>query len=213
MCTIGPSSLYLPDCDSYLRDSITLLANDDDWLSVRAQHGIRAAGLYLLHPSISLTVASNLDVPSISNIFIEKLDLKNFPTDPFGELMGDLGPNDENIWNPPGVTGEIDLINKITSSLYSDEFVSAIHALTLNKIMDNQKDSGGGVGGKENGGGKRRRNIFEHNEIGICCKNISLRFVDYLPVKLVLNVSKGPPGRINSQIYSTLYLFFWLKLF
>ena len=188
--------MYLPDCDSYLRNSTTLLADDDSWLSVRAQHGIRAAGLYLLHPSISLSVAVNLGVPLISTVLVEKLDLKDFPTDPFGDLMGDLGPEDENLWNPSGVIGELEMINKITKSLYSDEFVSAIHALTLNKIMDQQKDNGGGVGGKEVGGGKRKRKriILEHNEIGICCKSISLRFVDQLPVKLVLNGTNGPSG-------------------
>jgi hypothetical protein len=67
--------LFLPDCDTCLRLSSLLLANDDEWLSVRAKDRLGAAGLFLLHPSISLPTAEVLGVYRISTVFVEKLYL------------------------------------------------------------------------------------------------------------------------------------------
>jgi hypothetical protein len=67
--------LFLPDCDACLRLSSHLLANDDEWLSVRAKDRLGAAGLFLLHPSISLPTAEALGVCRISTVFVEKLYL------------------------------------------------------------------------------------------------------------------------------------------
>ena len=204
---LGQNPLYLPDCDSYLRNSETLLANDDEWLSVRAKYGVRAAGLYLLHPNVSLSVGLSLGVHSISSVLVEKLDLRDIPMDPFRDLMGELGPEDEFSWNPCGTADEKETVRRIISSLRSDEFSSAVHSLSLslNQAMDNgrknntgergRKNSAGGAG--EGGGGGGGGNIVEHSEIELICRCVTLRFVDYLPVKLVLKAVNGPPGRTS----------------
>ena len=67
--------LFLPDSDTCLRLSSLLLANDDEWLSVRAKERLGGAGLFLLHPSISLPTAEVLNVCRISAVFVEKLHL------------------------------------------------------------------------------------------------------------------------------------------
>ena len=72
--------MFLPDCDSYLREASALLFNDDEWLSVRASADLKGCGLSLLHPSISLLAASLLGVRKITDVIVEKLEL---PLRPF----------------------------------------------------------------------------------------------------------------------------------
>ena len=71
--------VYVPDRDSYLREARWCVANDDEWLSIRLMgpdyaRGLHATGggnngggmsLYVLHPSVSLSVASQLNIPRI----------------------------------------------------------------------------------------------------------------------------------------------------
>ena len=62
--------VYVPDRDSYLREARLCVANDDEWLSIRLMGGGRdhvggGMSLYVLHPSVSLSVAAQLNIPRI----------------------------------------------------------------------------------------------------------------------------------------------------
>ena len=80
--------VFVPDRDSFLREARLCVANDDEWLSVRLMgegHGLvrhtanatsayggdrsgsggGGMSLYVLHPSISLSVAAQLNIPRI----------------------------------------------------------------------------------------------------------------------------------------------------
>ena len=195
---LGQNPLYLPDCDSYLRNSTVLLTNDDEWLTVRSKYGVRAAGLYLLHPNISLAVGAKLGVPSITAVLVEKLDLRNQIIIPWEDRTEDLEPMQESEWNPPGCFEEAELVDRIGSSLRSDEFSRSLHALSLNRTMDSGRksgrESGTGTGtGTETvspsdteteKGSTSGRVVY--GDLGLLFQRVTLRFVNTLPVRLVL---------------------------
>lgn len=79
--SVTRTSLYLPDCDSFLRSSTLLIANNDEWLSSRAAKRVKGAGLFYLHPSISLCTSTSLGVPNITDVFVEKLSLPILPSE------------------------------------------------------------------------------------------------------------------------------------
>ena len=66
-------NVFVPDRDSYLREARHCVANDDEWLSIRllgeghAGFAGNSGGtsLYVLHPSVGLTVAAQLNIPRI----------------------------------------------------------------------------------------------------------------------------------------------------
>ena len=224
--------MFLPDCDSFLRNAQDLIVNDDEWLSVRAKYGVSQAGLFLLHPHL-LQVGAALGVPAISSVLVEMLDLR-YPEDhgrgfgrgssvgvAGGDVLGDMtvslqgvaepvgwrqsvgGVSEvtESSWDPPGSLGEATLIERINTSLRSEEFVLALHALHLNKAIES------GRRGEMKGEG----NAFEHHEIGERCRDVTLRFINHLPVRLILRDARRTSNSHSSGI--TYFIAFYTSLF
>jgi hypothetical protein len=188
-------TLYVPDCDSFLRDSDSCLGNDDKWLSVRASFGVQAEGLHLLHPSLGLPTAVQLSIPMITEVLTEKLNLPSKTTIKSRAQLGDdLSVNDvqvkEDSWSPVGTGLEEQLITRVGFALRSEDFIGALNALSND--VDNDivsKRISPSMIEKEKGSGTNK------DEISIRCRRLKLRFIDSVPVRLVLKDSRKFPIR------------------
>eukprot|EP01032_Pedospumella_encystans_P024388 gene24388-27584_t len=71
------SMLYVPDEHSVMRPIAQCLVNDNEWYrgNTTVLHHLHQTGLYLLHPSISTSVAENLHVDALTSVVSEQLDL------------------------------------------------------------------------------------------------------------------------------------------
>lgn len=220
MSTCRYGTLFVPDSNSFLRDSDSCLGNDDKWLSVRASFGVQAEGLHFLHPSLGLSTALQLSIPMISTVLTEKLI--PFTKLKIGVKRGDSIVKEhslkevakegssrehsmavertqmedklnnlqmrEDIWDPKGTAGEDQMIFRIGNALRSEDFIRAISALSndvdnnaVNKriALENEKDREGS----------------NKDEISIQCSSLKLRFVDSLPIQLVLKDTRRIPLR------------------
>jgi hypothetical protein len=184
----GYLPLFLPDCDSYLRDSRSCLGNDDEWLSVRAGFGVRAECLYLLHPSIELDTACQLGIPLISSVLIERLGLDMVGRGMTDQVADRLVSGErseilkenlhiiEHNWVPHLSSEQGLLVGRIGIALRSDEFLEALSALSGSKktvIL-----AGGAKGG----------DVDRNKALGLVsqCRELELQFIDSLQVRLVL---------------------------
>jgi hypothetical protein len=104
---VNLTSVYVPDESGVLRDSRSLLFNDNNWLKshLSACAAVERLGVYILHPSLSNAVAVQLNIKSISASLKEALAI-NYPQTP--------------------VSNESDLILTYKNTLQTDIFLEAL---------------------------------------------------------------------------------------
>lgn len=105
--SINLNSVFIPDESGVLRDSRTLLFNDNNWLKHQLSTCALADRLevYILHPSLSHALAQQLNVKPISAVLRESLAV-NYPQVP--------------------ISGESDFIGPYKSILQSEAFLEAL---------------------------------------------------------------------------------------
>jgi hypothetical protein len=116
---IKSNQLYVPDENSILRESSLILSKDDGWLRDRVGESVCKEGFFFLHPSITSSIASLLNIPKLSDVLIEKL------SDNWDESLSTQYTRESEVKILK------DLHSRISNAILSNELIEALASLSV----------------------------------------------------------------------------------